>query len=331
LKKPNPYLSVVLIGRNDDYGGDFKSRLERSINWTFSQLTKNEISSEIIFVNYNPLPLPLISEFIQWPLSNKYVRVRVITLPGEIHAEFLESNDAKKVPVLEYPAKNTGICRATGEFILCMNPDIMIDPRIFKRLKSLDKQTYYGCVRVDFKGDFISGKYDVKKIFYKGGSYSINPNTNLWFLKLKHFVKNRWKLNTVHLKGLLDFLSIPVYYHNVEFKYICNLGGDFLLMHKDSWRALRGYDEKTYISLHTDALMVVRAAMFGLKEKVMKYKVFHEEHERRYDANIKNEEFRKAYIHFQEESRKMLESKKNTVYNGSDWGFNTHQLPEIIM
>ena len=54
-------ISIVITGRNDNYGGDFSARLQRCVSYNHQELTSHKIDSELIFVNYNPLTLPPIA------------------------------------------------------------------------------------------------------------------------------------------------------------------------------------------------------------------------------------------------------------------------------
>jgi hypothetical protein len=86
----NPYLTVVLAVRNDNYGGDFIQRLQKSLNWNTRLLERYAIDTEIVMVNWNPLPdeAPLINQ-LEWPKDRKYVRYRVINVPNELHINTL--------------------------------------------------------------------------------------------------------------------------------------------------------------------------------------------------------------------------------------------------
>lgn len=333
------HLSIILVGRNDNYGGDFKSRLESCILWTYNHLTRNEIASEIIFVNYNPLSDTDILEFIQWPYSNKFVNVRIITVLPEIHSKIIESYSVKPVPVLEYFAKNVGIRRAKGHYILSMNPDILIDEKIFNQLKKLDSGNYYRVNRCDYHNHlmnrekirlFDSLKNQINMVWYKGRKKQTESLTmfSYCFLWLLRTIENHWKKNTVHFSKIISLFKMTVYYHNVEFKYHCNASGDFMLMSRENWLKIKGYKENSNISLHTDSLFVIQAAMSGIKEKVFFHPVYHKEHERRYDADKENNEQRVKYIDYQREAQRMLKQKKPIIYNDDNWGLFNFDIPE---
>ncbi len=328
-----PCLTIIMVGRNDNYGGDFKERLQHCINWTHKQLSFHEIVSEIIFVNYNPLPETAIEEFINWQPSNEFVSVKIITVPTSIHTTLVNNGKRKNVPVLEYLAKNAGIKRAGGEYVLCINPDILLNESFFKSISNLRENIFYRANRLDFKNSIKNKPTNFIKIFLKGHSYYYHNHNpiNYYLLKIKNYFICKWKLNSIRFQNFFERRNWNVYFHNAEYRYHCNVSGDFMLLHRDNWHKLKGYSEQSFISLHVDALMVIQAAALGLKEKVLPLPIYHQEHARRYDANEEKPEYREAYLFFQSEAQKMLAEKKPVIYNDEDWGLNKFHLVEKII
>ncbi len=326
----NPYLSIVLVGRNDNYGGDFRERLQMCISGLFEQLNRFRIHSEIIFVNYNPLPEPDIKDFIAWHKSTDYVSIRIITVPSEVHEKFVLKHGIKNVPVNEYLGKNAGIRRSKGEYILCMNPDILFPDELVKYvLKGLQQCYFYRANRIDF--DFVDGKKQLLRINLKGHSPKIQIYSEwaTWFLNLKYAFINWYMINSVRIEKFLNRIKKPVFYDNAELRFHCKTSGDFMLMHHSHWMATEGYFETSAIALHIDSLFVIQTAMYGLKEKVIKFPIYHREHERRFTANNDNPEELDAYKRFQHEAQMMLKQKKNKIFNQNNWGLIDLTLPEI--
>ena len=50
-----PYLSIVVTGRNDDFGGDFNGRFFRALRFNHDELTRAGISYELVFVEWRPI------------------------------------------------------------------------------------------------------------------------------------------------------------------------------------------------------------------------------------------------------------------------------------
>tara|TARA_B110000037_G_scaffold154493_1_gene174313 strand:+ start:950 stop:1954 length:1005 start_codon:yes stop_codon:yes gene_type:complete len=331
--KKSPYLSIVIAARNDNYGGDFNQRIQNFISWNTDLLEKNKIETEIIIVNWNPIEEnPSLFEALQWLKERQFVKFRIITIPHTIHQKFVDSTIRKTVPLFEYLTKNAGIRRAKGEYILAMNPDILIHPNTMLSIKhKLNNKTYFRANRIDFKKCELSLNTIKKngfKLYMKGYSYKKHP---LFLLSLFNNFRIYFQLVIIRkFESLFKIIDWRPNNHNAEYKYHCNVSGDFLLMHKDNWFALNAHPENTKLALHTDALMVVMAGTSGLKEKVLKNPIFHQEHTRRFNAEEKdNTAYRDAYLHFQNEAQVMIKEQKPTIYNDDSWGLINFELPEI--
>src|SRR5882672_779005 len=48
-------VSIVLTGRNDNYGGDFTVRCERALRFNWDNLSKAHVNAEVVFVEWNPV------------------------------------------------------------------------------------------------------------------------------------------------------------------------------------------------------------------------------------------------------------------------------------
>ena len=189
MKEQDPWLSIVVAARNDNYGGDFNLRLMNSLNWIHAWNNLLNIPFEIIIVNYNPIPEnPTIKSVVSSLEIRKNIKIRIIDVPQEIHLKNIQPEVRKTVPLFEFLAKNIGIRRARGQFILCTNADILPDPGIFLRLgmKKLSKKNYYRADRLDFSHNVVFDfqnplktlleiRKKVFKMFLKGYSYSNIP------------------------------------------------------------------------------------------------------------------------------------------------------------
>lgn len=343
-----PYLSIVVAARNDNYGGDFYQRLQNSISWNCQLLEEYRIPSEILIVNYNPLidAVPL-TQSIHIPEGRHHVTIRVITVPTQIHEQYHDRAIRKKLPFYEFPAKNIGIRRAQGAYILSTNADILLHPALVKQIskQSLQPGNYYRANRIDYRNVNASTptrellKEAYKNAFLysaKGFKYSLTKKIPLQIqlAVIERFNNPRlgWELFKIKHQTVLSRYKIYHNPHNAEYRYHVTNCGDFMLMHRQHWMDLKGNPENTYISTHTDALFVVMAAVSGLQEKVFSHPVFHQEHERRFTWNdIDNsEEFRKVYLQFQEKAQQMMASGKAIIDNPENWGAAEASLLEEV-
>lgn len=345
LDKSNPYLSIVIAGRNDNYGGDFDARLQNSINWYSIQLENAKLPTEIVLVNYNPIPenTPL-NERIKFKASSKYVTVRIITVDADRHNTYHNEQVRNKLPFYEFIAKNIGIRRAKGEYILSTNADIIIPAEIicYIAARKLKPDHFYRADRADFNGfdwnkehnKLIEAcKSNTFKLFMKGFTYDVNGQDfkrQLFKLKIYNALRLKYNLLKAAHPKLLNKYSIPFITHNAEFLYHCQGSGDFMLMHRNNWTALHGNPENTKISTHADSWIVIMAAAFGLKEYTFYSPVFHQHHERRFGWEEMNKDpfFRQEYMRFENAALKMLTEKQPIIENDAEWGHGTYNFNE---
>jgi hypothetical protein len=124
-----PYLSVVVTSRNDNHGGDLLRRMQTFLD-TLGELAKDyRVSLELIVVEWNPpADRPPLADVLHWPENNDYCQCRVIVVPPEAHQRY-EIGD--RLPMMQMIAKNVGIRRATGEFVVATNIDILFSAELF--------------------------------------------------------------------------------------------------------------------------------------------------------------------------------------------------------
>lgn len=145
----SPYLSVVVTTRNDNHGGDLDRRTQIFIDALAAQAERFRVPMELVVVEWNPPAdrAPLASA-LRWPLDNEWIEVRIITVPPSVHSRFRYSD---KLPMFQMIAKNVGVRRARGEFVLATNIDVLFSDPLFQWFasRSLEKSVLYRSDRVD--------------------------------------------------------------------------------------------------------------------------------------------------------------------------------------
>jgi hypothetical protein len=121
-------ISAILIGRNDDYEGDFRHRVVLSINVLAEQLKNTD---EIIFVDWNsPAGIATLPQAIAGSLTQRArALTRTVEVCGSIHAEFVRRGAfTAMVPVVAY---NAAIRRAnpSSRWMLITTADMLLVSR----------------------------------------------------------------------------------------------------------------------------------------------------------------------------------------------------------
>lgn len=227
-------ISVIVVGRNDNYGGDFSLRLKTTLDWNLSHLP----NSELIYVEWNQLKdKPSDCEWI----VKKYPNAKCYIVPNEIHRKIAATPE--KMPVMEYFAKNLGIRKANNDWILLINADVYIEPSDFKNLK-LSSGYVYGTAfcNVDWNGFPIHSTAYNKSVKFTGYPYGdlaavvgnfILTHRNNW-MKIKGYDES---LNDVRY-GVDNDALFQFYYFGIKPMLI---GHHFHLDHSES--ASKGNNE----------------------------------------------------------------------------------------
>lgn len=151
-------ISIIIVGRNDNYGGDFEDRLFSTSRHNVDALRASGIEFELIFVEWNPLrDRKLLSEKI----VDAFPEARCIVVDGAIHTLISEN---RHIAVFEYHAKNAGAGRAKGDWILITNPDNFLGSDVLKFLQkgAFDANTLYRAGRIDIADETLVDSPDLQ-------------------------------------------------------------------------------------------------------------------------------------------------------------------------
>ncbi|MEM4523220.1 MAG: hypothetical protein QW738_08430 [Nitrososphaeria archaeon] len=321
-----PYLSFVVVGRNDNYGGDFLHRINVFVKVLLTLCEKYELLSELIIVEWNPpQDREHLKDAISWPeIRRKCCQVRIIKVPNEIH---------KKLPnpanlfLFEYIGKNVGIRRAKGEYILVTNPDIIFGEELIRFLsqKKLQPDYFYRINKYDVKSlvpyDVPVEKqleYCAKNIIRVCGylctyEYKFDKKIKIFKKLIRSFVS--------HIKQRIMNFPLPPAHINAS--------GDFFLMHSNNWSKLRGYPELETMgkSHRIDGLMVFLAQFSGLKQKILKKPmlIYHQDHGR-----LEGDE-KPMSLAVKEAYQRLLHERKPIIFNNENYGLGDIDLPEEVL
>lgn len=149
------------------------------------QCRRHRISAELIIVEWNPPPdRPPLSEALRWPVEAGPCTVRIIEVPAEVHRRFKHSDG---LALYQMIAKNVGIRRARGQFVLATNIDILFSDELMQFIagKDLTHGRMYRIDRHDVMADVPEAPVEEQLAWCKshlirvnaiGGTFPTMPN-----------------------------------------------------------------------------------------------------------------------------------------------------------
>jgi hypothetical protein len=233
-----PYLTIVITGRNDDFGGDFNARFFGALRFNHDCLRAAGIPHEFVFVEWRPIDgkpyLATLAGHAFAELSDSELRSYVV---DPAYHDALSLNP--RIQFQEFIAKNVGIRRARGEFVLTTNTDIYLGRgvRDFLAGRSLSPRVLYRTPRHDLNwaGDASSLDWDVL-----------------------HDERNWEEVN------------------HIQPPWFTNASGDFLLLDREAYHELRGFNEVyRNAKIHMDGNFCVKAHASGMSLVNIGTPVFH--------------------------------------------------------
>ena len=152
-----PLLSVVVTARNDNHGKNFLHRMQIFVTGFLEQARRHNLPSELIIVEWNPpAGRPRLVDTLLWDGADGPCRVRIIEVPPAVHRRYPH---ADRLPLFQMIAKNVGIRRARGRFVLCTNIDLLFSDALMALCASgrLDPRYMYRVDRLDVPADVPVG------------------------------------------------------------------------------------------------------------------------------------------------------------------------------
>jgi hypothetical protein len=349
-----PYLSVVAASRNDDHGGDPLVRTQIFISNFARQCEQHRLPAELILVDWNPVEnRPGLAGMLQLPPEAAYCQARVITVPAELHRRLKYS---EQLQFFQMIAKNAGIRRARGQFILATNIDIIFSEELIR---------YLAAQRLDPKKTYRVDRYDIAH-----GLPATHLPAQVLDYAWSHPVRSNYRTGP---KQLVDYLygeeqfvrecrNDPAACPAVEGVIVASDGeawsvnpppdapfanlhtnacGDFTLLSREGWNAITGYAEFEAFSFNIDSFSFVTAHYAGYREVALLPPLvcFHIEHS--FGSGWTPEGERKLFARLQEKKilnpdwpvlhpliEEMRRGDLPLAVNTPSWGLAEFSLPE---
>ena len=235
-----PALSIVVTGRNDGHGGDFNGRFLRTLAFNHDRLTERGVTYELVLVEWAPpADRPRLCDIVRETLPRVAPALAGYLVDPRYH-DACSLNP--RLTYMEFLAKNVGIRRARGHAVLSTNADIYLGRGVVNALAStaIESRTVYRATRVDVK-------------------LGADESQVHWDL-----------LEDTRNQTANKPIQPPLYSGG---------SGDFLLLERDSFHALRGFNEIYRLArLGTDLNFLVKAYSSGFRIVDIGGDVYHTSH-----------------------------------------------------
>ncbi len=363
---PSPKLSLVAASRNDSHGGNLNARTQLFLDLFGLLCARHGLSAEVVLVEWNPpSDRPSLSSTLRAPAG---VGVRVITVPAKLHRRLPHSS---RLPFFQMIAKNVGIRRARGRFVLASNVDILFTPELVAWLTEAELRPgrLYRVDRLDSVAAPRGSSPEQGLAFARNHVIRINGRWGTLILptpqRPRSLAVARAMMRSLRTRGswmrrrmtpakadgqgqgaitrsliLLD----SVLRYNLP-RLHTNAAGDFTLMAASDWHRLRAYPELPTYSLHLDGLLCQMAQAAGIRQKLLRRPkcIYHMEHSvgsgftpgEGFDILRRRMASRGVpmiqFDKFLDWVVWMRRRKRPLRFNRSDWGLAGRELPEVML
>lgn len=337
-------LSIVATTRNDNHGGDILQRTLLFVKGLLYQTRRYKIKSELILVEWNPpADKPLLKEMLPQPEVEDYLSIRYVVVPAKLHAKY---QHADKIPLFQMIAKNVGIRRSRGRFILCTNVDLLFSDRLMQELAGdrLQAGVFYRCNRADVPQSIPYDQtipellaYCSQHILQRLGKHIYISRASEWAYAVLIYtvglVLPWWREPGLGQQRTARQIKMKLIQLDTD---AC---GDFTLMSREDWIDIEGYVELEAYSIHLDSLALLVASALGKKQHTFKPSActYHVSHE---DGWELADPIRKLYRDIERPMLDwstvrrtgiyLLENQHTLGVNSPNWGLADHELKEFI-
>ena len=178
-----PGRDIVATSRNDDHGGNLLRRMQAFVDGFAEQCRRHTLEAELILVEWNPpADRPPLAEALHWPQGDGAFTIRIIRVPPAMHARLACSD---RLPLYQMIAKNVGIRRARGDFVLATNIDVLFSDALVRFMRDhLRRSHLYRVDRYDVLGDIpVAASVGTVLEFCKINTFRINRRDGVYMIK----------------------------------------------------------------------------------------------------------------------------------------------------
>lgn len=321
-------ISIVVGGRNDGYGQDFLGRFQNFVRVLLPLLQTRAGDFELIVVEWNPQnDRPRLAQAVAWPEAANTVPTRIIEVGPEVHADLPGSD---RMGFFEFLAKNVGVRRAWGEYVLVTNPDVFFTPELvgllgeapfqpdwFYRMDRYDTRVPPGLPE-DPRQALAIAQENIFCCHRMDRSLPIDDA-----VRARALAMGLWPGTHPPAKPPLiplDAVSRP------NWGLHTNGSGDFLLTHRRNWDRIHGFPEYADTCTHLDSYACYQLKAAGVRQALITLpcRLLHQDHSRQETARRPKH----SSQHWQDDLAAIRDGRLGPAISGADWGLGSLSLPE---
>jgi len=279
-----PYLTIIVYGRNDDYGGVkyFRKKHEAFIKFYAKYLDKGIDFLEIVVVDYNQVvnKKPYFDQF-NW---NRFKKVKNVVITNADHKRLTNES---KYPFHGNIAFNEGLRVASGKFVLALTIDVFLSMTLIRHLlkKNLNDNYFYRTDLYYFKQKYFRimflqrlwNRLTIQRIARRHSSSKegkLDVELESWyqkFIKIPNSFVNQNEINSIEFFLTRDWPSPPDTGEHVnewleDSGLHTNASGDFILAARIKWLVINGFSEDSTWNLHCDSMVLGEFYALGMKQ-----------------------------------------------------------------
>jgi hypothetical protein len=291
-------LSVVILSRNDNYGGDLNTRAKFCINTMLAEF------DEVVYVDWNTEPgKPPLTDDIDISVNPDRLKVVVVS-PADARRVMGEENYMRGQKCCDVLGRNVGIRRATGDYIVSTNIDIICPRRAYieDMIRQIPKNGMITLARYGVDRDAVKDIHEKCQGDYR-------ETRDVLTLMRGVDALSSVLICPVHKVDKAIMNQVP---DHAKFNVasVINNAGDFQVAHRDVWWAVRGFEESQFRRTFTDTQLQHKVIMNGGTVMAANLPpVYHIDHERD-PTHVMNE--------------RVLFDK---TQNSETWGFSNENFP----
>jgi hypothetical protein len=243
-----PYVSIVLTGRNDGHDGDFLRRFFAALLFNHRELVARAIPHEFVLVEWAPLPqAPLLVDLVEARCPAALVEDFRTLIVDPAYHEAMTLNP--RLVYHQFLAKNVGVRRARGEYVISTNCDVIFGRQVLQSVerRALEPAVVHRAARWDLKATI-----DIDRLDWT----CLEDPANL--------ARPGKRLRPPYFRGS---------------------SGDFIALDRDTFHRLGGFNEIYRVSrFGIDANLLIHALSAGLRIVDIGGPVYHVHHDRTYQT-----------------------------------------------